>query len=81
MGYLGLGSTITMMGMAYGDEASVSFTEEVTKELAMVGWKTGLELAKEKGPAPIMEEDFEITGAMLYQRPELAKDGYKWVTR
>ncbi len=77
MGYLGLGSTITMMGMAYGDQASVEFTEEVTKELAMVGWRTGVELAKEKGPAPIMEEAFEVTGAMLHQRPELAKDGYK----
>ena len=38
MGYLGLGSTITMMGMRYGDEASVAFTEEVTKQLALVGW-------------------------------------------
>lgn len=77
MGYLGLGSTITMMGMAYGDEKSVAFTEEVTKELAVVGWRTGLELAKEKGAAPIMEEEFEVTGAMLHQRPELTRDGYK----
>ena len=29
MGYLGLGSTITMLGMSYGDEQSVAFTEEV----------------------------------------------------
>jgi len=77
MGYLGLGSTITMMGMSYGDEGSVAFTEEVTKELAVVGWQTGVELAKEKGPAPIMDEEFEITGALLHQRPELKDDGYK----
>lgn len=77
MGYLGLGSTITMMGMAYGDKGSVAFTEEVTRELAMVGWRTGVELAKEKGAAPIMEEEFEVTGAMLHQRPELARDGYR----
>ena len=50
MGYLGLGSTITMMGMSYGDSASVAFTEEVTKILALVGWETGLELAKEQIP-------------------------------
>lgn len=77
MGYLGLGSTITMMGMRYGDEASVAFTERVTREMAMVGWQAGLELAREKGPAPIMEEDFELTGEMLRKRPELASDGYK----
>ena len=76
MGYLGLGSTITMMGMSYGDANSVAFTERVTKELAIVGWQTGLELAIEKGPAPIMDEDFEITGEMLRLRPEMVEDGY-----
>ena len=76
MGYLGLGSTITMMGMRYGDKASIEFTERVTREMAMVGWQTGLELAREKGAAPIMEEDFELTGEMLRIRPELARDGY-----
>ena len=77
MGYLGLGSTITMMGMRYGDKASIEFTERVTREMAMVGWQTGLELAREKGPAPIMEEDFELTGEMLRKRPELESDGFK----
>lgn len=77
MGYLGLGSTITMMGMSYGDEKSVSFTENVTKQLALVGWQTGLELAEEKGPAAVMEEEFEVSAAMLRLRPEMKDDGYK----
>jgi len=45
--------------------------------MAMQGWQTGLELAKEKGAAPIMEEDFDVTPAMLYKRPEMIDDGYK----
>jgi len=77
MGYLGLGSTITMMGMSYGDRKSVAFTEEVTKRLALVGWQTGVELAEEKGPASIMEEDFTVTAAMLRLRPEMKDDGFK----
>jgi len=77
MGYLGLGSTLTMMGVKYGSDTSLEFTEKVTKEMAMQGWQTGLELAKEKGPAPIMEQDFEVTAAMLYKRPEMIDDGYK----
>jgi ribonucleoside-diphosphate reductase alpha chain len=76
MGYLGLGSTITMLGMSYGDEESIRFTEDVTRELAMVGWQTGLSLSREKGPAPIMEEDFEVTAEMLRKRPEMKQDGY-----
>ncbi len=77
MGYLGLGSTITMLRMKYGSDDSLAFTEQVTRELALTGWKTGVELAKEKGPAPIMDEEFEINGEMLRQRPELRSDGYQ----
>ena len=77
MGFLGLGSTITMLRMKYGAQDSVRFTEEVAKRLAIAGWETGLELAREKGPAPIMMEEFEVTGEMLAKRPEMAADGYK----
>ncbi|MEQ1529878.1 MAG: adenosylcobalamin-dependent ribonucleoside-diphosphate reductase, partial [Methylococcales bacterium] len=77
MGYLGLGSTVTMLGMKYGDEASLQFTEEVTKVLAVEGWKAGLTLAKEKGAAPIMEQVFDVSGEMLHKRPEMKQDGYK----
>ncbi len=77
MGYLGLGSTLTMLRMKYGSPQSLAFTEQVTQELAITGWRTGLELAKEKGPAPIMEEEFEITADMLRKRPELKRDGYQ----
>ncbi|QKT03141.1 adenosylcobalamin-dependent ribonucleoside-diphosphate reductase [Ectothiorhodospiraceae bacterium 2226] len=77
MGYLGLGSTLTMLRMRYGDTDSVAFTEEVTREMAVTGWRTALDLAKEKGPAPIMNEAFEVTPAMLRKRPEMARDGYK----
>lgn len=76
MGYLGLGSTITMLGMRYGDEGSLKFTGEVTREMALVGWHTGLQLGKEKGIAPIMEECFEVTEEMLAKRPEMRADGY-----
>ncbi len=77
MGYLGLGSSCTMMGMKYGDENSLEFTEEVTKILAVEGWKAGLELAKEKGPAKIMDQMFTVTGEMLHKRPEMLVDGFK----
>lgn len=77
MGYLGLGSVITMLKMRYGDKQSVAFTEKVSKELAMQGWRSGLELAKEKGCAPIMQETFEVTAAMLRKRPEMVEDGYQ----
>jgi len=77
MGFLGLGSTLTMLGMKYGSPKSVEFTEAVAREMALAGWEEGLELSREKGPAPIMDEYFEVTGAMLRRRPEMKSDGYQ----
>ena len=77
MGFLGLGSTITMLRMKYGEPAAVEFTEEVAKQLALAGWEEALELSKEKGPAPIMNENFEVTEEMLRRRPEMKAQGYR----
>jgi ribonucleoside-diphosphate reductase alpha chain len=77
MGYLGLGSTITLLGMKYGSPESVKFTEDVSREMAVAGWEAALELAREKGPAPIMNEEFIVTKEMLRKRPDMARDGWK----
>jgi ribonucleoside-diphosphate reductase alpha chain len=77
MGYLGLGSTMTMLQMKYGDADSLAFTEQVTREMAHVGWQVALELGKEKGVAPILEQEFSVDTAMLRKRPEMLRDGVK----
>ncbi|MFV8835710.1 LAGLIDADG family homing endonuclease [Aquisalimonas sp. APHAB1-3] len=77
MGFLGLGSTVTMLRMKYGDADSVAFTEEASKQMALQGWRTAVDLADEKGAAPIMDEDFTVTHEMLAKRPRMAEDGYK----
>jgi len=77
MGFLGLGSTITMLRMKYGEQDSLEFTERVARDMAVAGLKSGLHLAREKGPAPIMEDEFEVTAAMLFKQPDMAKDGIK----
>jgi ribonucleoside-diphosphate reductase alpha chain len=77
MGFLGLGSTITMLKMKYGEAESLAFTEQVAREMALEGWRAGLALAEEKGPAPIMEENITVTAAMLARRPEMHTDGIR----
>jgi ribonucleoside-diphosphate reductase alpha chain len=76
MGFLGLGSTLTMLGMKYGSPESLEFTDRVSRELAVTGWQVALELAQEKGPAPIMEDEFTVTPEMLRKRPEMQSDGW-----
>jgi ribonucleoside-diphosphate reductase alpha chain len=77
MGFLGLGSTITLLGHRYGSSESVKFTEDVAREMAIAGWEAGLELSREKGPAPIMNEEFTVTAELLRKRPEMERDGWK----
>ena len=77
MGFLGLGSTICMLRMKYGCPESLEFTERVSKEMALEGWRAALQLGQEKGAAPIMDEEFSVTGEMLAKRPEMRDDGYQ----
>nr|WP_063571406.1 adenosylcobalamin-dependent ribonucleoside-diphosphate reductase [Luteibacter rhizovicinus] len=77
MGFLGLGSTVTMLKMRYGNADAVAFTEEVSREMAVAGWEVALELAKEKGPAPVLSREYDVTAEMLRKRPEMVKDGWK----
>ena len=77
MGFLGLGSAITMLCMKYGSRKSVAFTQNVSREMALAGWEAALELAREKGPAPIMTEEFTVTAEMLRKRPEMVRDGWR----
>lgn len=77
MGFLGLGSTLTLLKVKYGSEESITFTERVSRELAIAGWEEALDLAKEKGAAPIMDEEFTVTGKMLRVRPQMKDDGFK----
>jgi ribonucleoside-diphosphate reductase alpha chain len=77
MGFLGLGSTLALLKMKYGASESIEFTARVSRELALTGWRTGLELAREKGAAPILQQTFTVTPELLRRRPEMAQDGYR----
>ncbi len=77
MGFLGLGSALAMLRIPYGSAAAVKFTEEVSRELALVGWREALSLTQEKGPAPLLTENITLTPEHFALRPELAQDGYR----
>ncbi|MBB6184370.1 adenosylcobalamin-dependent ribonucleoside-diphosphate reductase [Oleiagrimonas soli] len=76
MGFLGLGSTITMLKQRYGSKEAAEFTERVAREMAVAGWEVALELADEKGVAPVLSKEYTVTAEMLRKRPEMAKDGW-----
>jgi ribonucleoside-diphosphate reductase alpha chain len=77
MGFLGLGSTLTMLKMKYGDKQSLNFTEALTKQMAITGWEQSLALGREKGVAPVLKQTYTLTEELLRLRPEMRRDGYK----
>ncbi|MFN2347993.1 MAG: adenosylcobalamin-dependent ribonucleoside-diphosphate reductase [Thioalkalivibrio sp.] len=77
MGFLGLGSALALMGIRYDSADAAAFTARAARELAVTGWRTGLELAREKGPAPLMHERFTVTDLMLKRYPTMVEDGVR----
>jgi ribonucleoside-diphosphate reductase alpha chain len=77
MGFIGLGSACTMLTLRYGSNEAADFAEKVAKVMATESLEAGMNLALEKGPAPVMNEQFTVTAEMLRKRPEMEKDGYK----
>ena len=76
MGFLGLGSALAMLRITYGSPESLEFTEQASRELALSGWRAALQLSREKGAAPIMDEAFTVSDEMLRQRPQMRDDGW-----
>lgn len=77
MGILGLGSMLTMLRLKYGSKEAIELTDKINQEMAIVGYRTGVQLAKEKGMAPVLKATYTVSPKMLKQRPEMRADGYK----
>ena len=61
MGVFGLGSTITMMGMTYGDSQSIQFTDRIFNVLSQTVHQANEILLKEKGNAPYSDIQLRFT--------------------
>lgn len=53
LGVTGLGSTLALAGLTYGSPEAVRFTRKIMKMVAVAAYQASIDLAKEKGPAPI----------------------------
>lgn len=71
MGYLGLGSALSMLGYTYGSPASIKFAGGLMRVMAVTGFEIGIELAKEKGAAPIFNDSTNgISNKLLWCKGE-----------
>lgn len=72
IGFLGLGSMFNMMKIKYGDPKSIALTTEISKLMAISSINAGIDLAIEKGSAPIMNELFTVTSQLIAKNPKIA---------
>jgi ribonucleoside-diphosphate reductase alpha chain len=77
MGFLGLGSALTLLGVRYDSPEGRHLAEQFAKAMAIEGWRTALQLAKEKGPAPLLTRSTTLTETHFRQQPKLRADGYQ----
>lgn len=56
MGVTGVGSALSLLGDNYGSESAIKFAGELMKVMAVTGFEVGIDLAMEKGPAPIFND-------------------------
>lgn len=52
LGFMGLGSSLAMLGIPYDSEAAVAFTKNLNLNLQAISYRSSALLAKEKGMAP-----------------------------
>lgn len=71
IGFLGLGTMLNMMKIRYGDPISLELTRNISKLMAETSIKAGIDLAKEKGPAPVMNEEFVITEELMTKNAKI----------
>lgn len=68
LGFTGLGSLLNMMSISYGSKQSIDMASKIMFILAEASLEANIQLAKEKGPAPIF--------ATQHSRENVIKSGY-----
>lgn len=69
LGFTALGDTFAMMGMKYGSQESLAFSEELAQNLRNVSYRTSAELAKEKGKFPACDRKKILKGGVVKKLP------------
>ncbi|MBK9497007.1 MAG: adenosylcobalamin-dependent ribonucleoside-diphosphate reductase [Xanthomonadales bacterium] len=77
IGYYGLGSALLMLGVRYGSDESVAFTERVTRTLMEAAYNASVDLAIERGPFPALETEKYLNSGFAKRLPEEIRDRIK----
>ncbi len=69
LGYTGLGDVLIMLGLRYDSEEGREFASEMTRQMRDSAYRASIELAKEKGPFPLLDADKYLESGMAKRLP------------
>ena len=72
LGITGLGDALASMNVTYGSQQSVELTEEIYKALAIAGYSSSVQMAKERGAFPVYDWKNEQKSPFLTRIMEAA---------
>ncbi|MFC0132640.1 ribonucleoside-diphosphate reductase, adenosylcobalamin-dependent [Massilia eurypsychrophila] len=69
LGFLGLGSALVMLGVAYDSDAGRAVASRIAEELRDAAYSASIDLAIEKGPFPLFDADAYLAGQFVGRLP------------
>ena len=82
LGYLGIGSTLVMMGLRYDSDEGRVVAQKISEVMRDAAYLASAELAKEKGTFPLFDSDKYLSGLFAKRLPKnlrtiIAKNGLR----
>lgn len=77
LGFLGLGSALVMLGIAYNSEHARQFAAKVSEVMRDAAYNASVDLAIEKGAFPLFDADKYLQGNFIKRLPQNIRDRIK----
>ncbi|MFZ6771202.1 adenosylcobalamin-dependent ribonucleoside-diphosphate reductase [Undibacterium sp. SXout7W] len=74
LGFLGLGSTLVMLGIRYDSEAGRTFAAKVSEVMRDTAYLASTDLAKEKGAFPLFDSKQYLSGVFAQRLPKQVRN-------
>lgn len=74
LGILGYGELLVRLGLRYGSEDAIEFTNWLFRQFAEASYSKSIELAKEKGPFPEFDAEKFLQSGFVKALPKYLKD-------
>lgn len=76
-GILGAGSMLAMLGVPYDSAEARAIVARIVRRMRDAAYRASVELAKERGPFPLLDVDKHLKGAFVSRLPKDIKEGIK----